>query len=183
MLSNCATKRRAGAKCGWSMKQTSRPLAGLSAEKKSVATLHSRLEFGPNDMQTMIDLRRIVRAKLVPELQADSSPHPCDGMARALDDLSIPLAYNDKFREHSIPIQDGGSSVAIIQFCPFCGAKLPDSLRDEWFERLDQLGLEPDSPELPLDLRSGAWWRRTRPSPEKVSKSCCHVGIPSGQPD
>jgi hypothetical protein len=85
-------------------------------------------------------------------------------MARALADQDTPLFYNDKFREYSITIQDGGSSVMMIGFCPFDGAKLPDSLRDEWFDRLDQLGLEPESPDLPLDMRSGTWWRRARAS-------------------
>jgi RimJ/RimL family protein N-acetyltransferase len=40
------------------MKRTSRPLAGLSAEKKFVVTLHSRLEFGRSDIQTMTHLQR-----------------------------------------------------------------------------------------------------------------------------
>lgn len=96
---------------------------------------------------------------------SDGPPHLCEGMERALADPDIPLVYNDKFREYGIAIQDGGSSVVIIEFCPFSGTKLPESLRDEWFDRLDQLGLEPDSPELPLDMRSGAWWRRKRANP------------------
>lgn len=97
-----------------------------------------------------------------PPPMSDDPPHLCEGMARALADPDIPLVYNDKFREYGIPVQDGGSSVMLIKYCPFCGTKLPDSLRDEWFDRLDELGLEPESPELPLDMRSGAWWRRTR---------------------
>jgi hypothetical protein len=69
------------------------------------------------------------------------------------------------------PRYPGGASMSdepphlMIEFCPFCGAKLPDSLRGQWCDRLDQPGLEPDTPELPLDMRSGAWWRRTRASP------------------
>jgi hypothetical protein len=39
------------------MKQTSRRLAGLSAEKKFVVILHSRLEFGRSDIRTMTRLR------------------------------------------------------------------------------------------------------------------------------
>jgi RimJ/RimL family protein N-acetyltransferase len=39
------------------MKQTLRPLAGLSAEKKSAVILHSLLEFGRNDIQTMTRLQ------------------------------------------------------------------------------------------------------------------------------
>jgi hypothetical protein len=93
---------------------------------------------------------------------SDEPPHLCKGMAQALADPDIPVVYFDKFREYSIRIEDGGNSVLDIKFCPFCGVRLPDSLRDLWFDRLDQLGLEPEAPELPLDMRSGAWWRRTR---------------------
>jgi hypothetical protein len=93
---------------------------------------------------------------------SDEPPHLCEGMVRVLADPDIPLVYNDKFREYSITIQDRGSSVIMIEFCPFDSARLPGSLRDEWFDRLAQLGLEPDSPELPFDMRSGAWWRRAR---------------------
>jgi hypothetical protein len=99
-----------------------------------------------------------------PPQVSDDPPHLCAGLAHALADPDIPLVYNDLFREYSIPIQEGGSSFMLIEFCPFCGTKLPESLRDEWFDRLDHLGLEPGSPELPLDMRSGAWWRRRRAS-------------------
>ena len=93
---------------------------------------------------------------------SDEPPHLCERMAHALAEADIPVAYFDKFREYSIRIEDGGSSFLRIAFCPFCGVRLPNSLRNLWFDRLDQLGLEPESPELPLDMRSGAWWRRTR---------------------
>jgi hypothetical protein len=93
---------------------------------------------------------------------SDEPPHLCEGKARVLADPNILLVYDDKLREYGIPVQDGGSSMIVIEFCPFCGAKLPGSLRDEWFDRLELLGLDPGSPELPLDMRSGAWWRRTR---------------------
>ena len=32
--------------------------------------------------------------------------------------------------------------------------------RDEWFDRLEQLRLDPDGP-LPVDLQSDAWWKTT----------------------
>jgi hypothetical protein len=50
----------------------------------------------------------------------------------------------------------------LIEFCSWCGARLPPSLRDQYFNRLEALGLEPESAELPLDMRSDAWWRMER---------------------
>lgn len=39
------------------------------------------------------------------------------------------IAYNERFREYGLIIHDGGRSKVNIDFCPWCGAKLPESLR------------------------------------------------------
>lgn len=70
------------------------------------------------------------------------------------------LIYTSTFREYGVPILDGGSSYIVITFCPWCGQRLPSSLRDAWFEELDRLGIEPESELLPADLRSADWWQR-----------------------
>jgi hypothetical protein len=41
------------------------------------------------------------------------------------------IAYTPRFREYGIMIHDGGPSVTLIAFCPWCGARLPESLRDK----------------------------------------------------
>jgi hypothetical protein len=40
------------------------------------------------------------------------------------------IAYSPRFHEYGIIIHDGGSSVSRIEFCPWCGSRLPESLRD-----------------------------------------------------
>lgn len=32
-------------------------------------------------------------------------------------------------REYGLLIHDGGASMSVINYCPWCGAKLPESLR------------------------------------------------------
>lgn len=51
------------------------------------------------------------------------------------------IDYNCKFDEYGIIIHDGGSSVLTIDFCPWCGSKLPKSRRDEWFDELEKIGI------------------------------------------
>jgi hypothetical protein len=69
------------------------------------------------------------------------------------------IIYSDKLREYGLLIHDGGSSSLAINFCPWCGAKLPDSLRERWFEELAALGFDdPWSQEIPAAFRSGAWY-------------------------
>ncbi|WP_373282983.1 DUF6980 family protein [Nocardia otitidiscaviarum] len=52
-----------------------------------------------------------------------------------------------------------GCPTIVFNYCPWCGAKLPDSLRDEWFDRIFDLGLEgPEDVRIPVDMRTDAWW-------------------------
>ena len=70
------------------------------------------------------------------------------------------VGYSDRFREYGLLIHDGGSSSISIRFCPWCGSKLPESLRDRWFEELSALGFDdPWSQEIPESFRTGAWYR------------------------
>lgn len=97
--------------------------------------------------------------------------HCCDEMRRQVEfvcpvhDLAdvcpdALVCYSDKFREYGLVIHDGGSSSKPICFCPWCGSKLPDSLRDRWFAELTALGIEdPWEQEIPEPFRTGAWYR------------------------
>lgn len=85
--------------------------------------------------------------------------HSCPQMESSIADDSTPINFDPVFREFSLPILDGGSSGMVIEFCPFCGAPLGPSLRDEWFDRLEELGLDPESPDVPAAMRSDQWWQ------------------------
>jgi hypothetical protein len=52
-------------------------------------------------------------------------------------------------------VHNGGSSSILINFCPFCGAQLPESKRDLWFKKLETLGIsEPSKANLPKKFRT-----------------------------
>jgi hypothetical protein len=87
-------------------------------------------------------------------------PHEeCKEMARALADPDVPVEYSAAFREYGLVYQDGGTSSLLITNCPWCGGALPSSLRDQWFDEVDALGLEPGDPEIPVRYASDRWWR------------------------
>ena len=69
------------------------------------------------------------------------------------------VAYIAKFDEYGINVHDGGSSMVQIEFCPWCGIKLPDSKRHLWFEKIEALGLDPWSDEIPEAYQSDKWFR------------------------
>src|SRR5262249_6702406 len=69
------------------------------------------------------------------------------------------VIYNPRFDELGIYLYD--RSVLGIRHCPWCGAKLPESRRDEWLQRARALGIEdPKDPRLPTELKSDAWYRK-----------------------
>lgn len=87
--------------------------------------------------------------------------HCCTDMTTHLAGEEVAIVYWDKFREYGIRYLDGGTSIQPIHHCPWCGNRLPSSLRDEWFDRIEAMGLEPDDPAIPIELQTNAWWSKS----------------------
>lgn len=81
-------------------------------------------------------------------------------MAFHLSEGRVTLFYLPKFREYHIRHLDEEPVAQRIYFCPWCGAKLPDSLRDRYFDELDALGMASDDPNLPERYKSDEWYRK-----------------------
>ena len=92
----------------------------------------------------------------------EHSEHCCDTMTWHLQNAEVAVVYYSKFREYGVRMLDGGSSYIVIAFCPWCGTRLPSSMRDAWFDELETLDLEPESPELPNAYRSDSWSGRAK---------------------
>jgi hypothetical protein len=70
------------------------------------------------------------------------------------------VSYNEKFDEYGLIIHDGGAAVSPINYCPYCGEKLPESRRDLWFDTLERMGYDdPAEQEIPQEFHSGDWYR------------------------
>jgi len=54
--------------------------------------------------------------------------HCCERM-NLNDGEGAAILYISKFNEYGIPVLDGGSSYITLEFCPWCGTKLPPSKR------------------------------------------------------
>jgi hypothetical protein len=85
-------------------------------------------------------------------------PHGCEGVTGALNDARVPIEYLPKYREYALVLEDG-PVLQLISFCPWCGEELPRSVRDQFFEHLEAMNLDPEDSRVPLDFRSDAWWR------------------------
>jgi len=76
----------------------------------------------------------------------------CQELTEHLKD-EVHIEYINKFREVSINI-NGSTSRQLIIFCPWCGSKLPTSLRDRWFEERRNLI------SIPIEFESDIWWKK-----------------------
>jgi uncharacterized protein DUF6980 len=86
-------------------------------------------------------------------------PHYCETMSIVLSGDEYPIAFTPKFREYGLQIQDGGSSSLVLHYCPWCAAKLPESLRDRWFDELYALDIDPHEDEVPSEFTDSRWYR------------------------
>lgn len=94
------------------------------------------------------------------EIEANTKPIYHEDGSSCPDQL---LEYNKRFDEYGILIHDGGTSSLQIQYCPWCGAKLPESKRDLWFETLFRLGFdEPSEQPIPKSFQTDEWYRTSK---------------------
>lgn len=71
--------------------------------------------------------------------------------------------YSPMVDEYQLLIHDGelgGSETRLtIDYCPFCGTRVPPSRRDERWDRLEALGREWD--QAPDEMNRYGWWLQT----------------------
>jgi hypothetical protein len=65
------------------------------------------------------------------------------------------VIHNEVFDEYGLIVHDGGPSYVLIDFCPWCGTRLPESQRDRWFDETEAKGFTEET--MPPEYRTGAW--------------------------
>lgn len=113
----------------------------------------------------------IERCLSMREFGPRTTPHCCEDMtsqvARDCDTCEDRYACPDclihhasAFDEYGLLIKDGGASYILLRHCPWCGADLPESRREECFERLEELGFDdPCEEDVPEEFRDDRWIR------------------------
>ena len=89
----------------------------------------------------------------------------CKDMDQFVNDKRDPIEYNFVFREYFISIKYSNNIIR-LSYCPWCGEKLPESLRDKFFDVLEEeYGLELsigelDDERIPKEFQSDEWWKK-----------------------
>ena len=92
-------------------------------------------------------------------MHAQLTSTQCATHSNRYDCPDVLIDYLPQFDEYAIIVHDGGPSVVTIQFCPWCGTRLPPSRRAQWFEEIEKLGFSnPEDERIPVSDRTGEWY-------------------------
>ena len=81
-------------------------------------------------------------------------------------ECELHFGYSPKFREYFIDIKaEYGGAVHLIFYCPWCGKKLPNSLKDKFFDILEkELGIDygdlKTKFKIPKEFKGDEWWKK-----------------------
>ena len=84
-------------------------------------------------------------------------------MSFFLNEKKVAIAYSAKFREYYIELNNGTDAVQLINYCPWCGSKLPEVLGNVFFETLEkEYNIEADLElkNIPHEFQSDEWWKK-----------------------
>lgn len=84
----------------------------------------------------------------------NSLPTAGDHMARHPQNAWGSVCYDPRFDLYWLP---AGAAKQQLFFCPWCGERLPPSQRDQWFDELVALGIDPNVDPIPSEFQTGAW--------------------------
>lgn len=84
----------------------------------------------------------------------------CENMNNNINDNQM-IYYSEVFDEYGINVLEDNCSYILIDFCPWCGKKLPMSKRDRWFAELEEKGFENPLFEenIPDNYKTREWWK------------------------
>ena len=90
---------------------------------------------------------------------ADKLNYKCEQHPSPSDCPDSIIHYPPRFDEYGAIIHDGWSSYISVDYCPWCGRKLPESKRELWLDRLKGLGHDnPSEQDIPKEFNTPGWY-------------------------
>ena len=110
------------------------------------------------------ELLKKIREEVEEERRNYKGPHCCLTMDAELARGETVLYYSPKYREYGVKLPKS-TGCMLMDYCMFCGKKLPESLRVPWFDILEQeYGLERpvsgDRKKVPQEFLTDEWWKK-----------------------
>jgi hypothetical protein len=83
--------------------------------------------------------------------------HPVEGEYK---DLSPVILWLRPWNEYRLHLSHDGFASTRIDYCPWCGTKLPADKEQLWYETLHRMGYaNPAEDDIPPEFRTDQWWR------------------------
>lgn len=79
----------------------------------------------------------------------------CDQMAQQVADKVV--RFDERYVQYDLTVRDDGEVLQQIDFCPWCATRLPESLREKWFDELEAMGIDPMRDPIPEPYQSSEW--------------------------
>ena len=92
----------------------------------------------------------------------EKTKHCCGQITRYLGDPRINIHYCSKFREYATHLTNSPAKQCYF-YCPWCGSKLPESLRDEYFDILKKeynIVAAIFTEDIPEEFQTDEWWKK-----------------------
>ena len=70
-------------------------------------------------------------------------------MEDAIKDAEHPIYYSGVYQEYGLRL-NSGYEYSIMKYCNWCGAELPSSRREQWFDSLEKQGIDPWENDIPI---------------------------------
>src|SRR5258708_2800309 len=110
------------------------------------------------------DILKEIYEKVEEERRNYKGPHCCLTMDAELSKDGAVLYYSPRYREYGVKLPKSSGGI-LMDYCMFCGKKLPKSVSDEWFEILEkEYGLERpltgDKKKVPKEFVTDEWWKK-----------------------
>lgn len=91
-------------------------------------------------------------------------PHCCLTMEAELNRDGAVVYYSARYREYGIKLPKSTGGI-LVDYCMFCGKKLPKSVGDEWFDILEkeyklERPLTRDQKKIPKEFLTDEWWKK-----------------------
>ncbi len=89
--------------------------------------------------------------------------HCCDHIDHFFLEGKVAVVYIASYRKYAIQVNR--QKFEKIDYCPWCGIKLPESLQNQYFEELKKLGIYDPVKEIekiPDEFKDDTWWRIIR---------------------
>ena len=87
----------------------------------------------------------------------------CSQMRFHIQEKERIIDYDSTWRQYAIRVNT--TVIQLIDYCPWCGVKLPQDLNDVWFELLeDEFGIKDptneDKDKVPKEFKTDEWWKK-----------------------